>query len=112
MTIEEFEKELQHGASDSKVHVEEEKKNMFRVKRHDSNGLVLGSSYAGTVRVYIDEQLIFSLVPPRKDGVNCWYVDFEGDITAVTASSLHVYIGMLKVANKFMKEHEDEEIKR
>lgn len=103
MTIEEFEKELQHGASDSKVHVEEEKKNMFRVKRHDSNGLVLGNSYAGTVRVYIDEQLIFSLVP----GVNCWYVDFEGGITAVTASNLHVYIGMLKVANKFMKEHEE-----
>lgn len=44
------------------------KKNMFRVKRHDSNGLVLGNSYAGTVRVYIDEQLIFSLVPPREDG--------------------------------------------
>ena len=55
---------------------------------------------------------MFSLVPPREDGGNCWYVDFEGDITAVTASSLHGYIGMLKVANKFMKEHEDEEIKR
>lgn len=104
MTIGEFEKELQHGTSDSKVHVEEEKKNMFRVKRHDSNGLVLGSSYAGTVRVYIDEQLIFSLVPPRKDGINCWYVDFEGGITAVTANSLNTYAGMLKVADEFMKE--------
>ena len=48
---------------------------------------------------------MFSLVPPREDG---GYVDFEGDITAVTASSLHGYIGMLKVANKFMKEHENE----
>ena len=51
---------------------------------------------------------MLSLVSPREDGGNCWYVDFEGDIAAVTASSLHGYIGMLKVANKFMKEHENE----
>lgn len=104
MTIKEFEKELQRGVSDSKIHVEKEEKDTFRVKSHDSSGLVLGSSYAGTIRVYIDEYLIFSLVPPRKDGTGCWYVDLDGDITAVTANSLNTYAGMLKVADEFMKE--------
>ena len=68
MKIKEFEKKLQNTAGDStkaKIHVEEEKKDAFRVLSHDTSGLKLISSYAGTVRVYMDEHLLFSLVPPH-----------------------------------------------
>ena len=56
MKIKEFEKKLQNTAGDStkaKIHVEEEKKDAFRVLSHDTSGLKLISSYAGTVRVNI-----------------------------------------------------------
>lgn len=111
MKIKEFEKKLQHTAGDSikaKIHVEKEEKDTFRVKSHDSSRVVLGSSYAGTIRVYIDEHLLFSLVPPRKDSTDCWYIDLYGDITAIVASSLNTYINMLKIANEFMKGQENE----
>lgn len=111
MKIKEFEKKLQNTAGDStkaKIHVEEEKKDAFRVLSHDTSGLKSISSYAGTVRVYMDEHLLFSLVPPRKDSTDCWYIDLYGDITAIVASSLNTYINMLKIANEFMKGQENE----
>lgn len=105
MKVKEFETRLQHIADNSKIHVEKEEKDNFRVRSYDSKGMQLAPSYAGTVRVYIDKQLLFSLIPPQKDGVNCWYVDLDADITAIIASGLDVYISMLKTANEFMKEH-------
>ncbi|WP_131501297.1 hypothetical protein [Lactobacillus crispatus] len=112
MKVKEFEKRLQQIADNSRIHVEKEEKDNFRVRSHDSKGIQLEPSYAGTVRVYIGEKLLFSLIPPQKDGVSCWYVDLDADITAIIANGLDVYISMLRAANEFMKEQFESDTNR